>query len=89
MFSWNNASLKKDIPLFLDYVGFLIYMPTDDNRQMLNQIIESLIVGFEESKGHGYHDKYFWSLEYMEVCLKRGGEDYVGLLNQLREIKEK
>lgn len=89
MFSWNNTSLQKDIPLFLDYVGFLIYVPTDDNRKTLNQIIESLIAGFEESKGHSYHDKYFWSLEYMQVCLKCGGEDYINLLNKLNEIKNK
>jgi len=88
MFSWNDVSLEKDMPLFLDYVGFLIYVPTDENRQTLNQIIESLIVGFEESKGHGYHDKYLWSLEYMQVCLERGGEEYVNLLENLIKLNK-
>jgi len=87
MFSWKNTSLQKDIPLFLDYVGFLIYMPTVDNQNTLHQIIESCITGFEESKGHSYHDKYFWSLEYIQVCLNRGGEGYLDLLNKLNEVK--
>ncbi|CAA6801121.1 MAG: Unknown protein [uncultured Sulfurovum sp.] len=89
MFSWNETSLEKDMPLFLDYVGFLIYIPTDENKKFLNQIIESLIKDFQVTKGLSYHDKYFWSLEYMQVCLKRGGEDYNDLLHRLNEIKDK
>lgn len=86
MFSWNNTSLEKDMPLFLDYVGFLIYVPTDENRNILNKIIESLIIDLEESRGKNYHNKYLWSLEYMNVCLERGGTDYNDLRNKLNNF---
>lgn len=89
MFSWNETSLEKDLPLFLDYVGFLIYVPTDENIKTLNQIIVSLIKDFQETKGLDWHYKYFWSLEYMQECLKRGGDDYINLYNKLNEIKKK
>lgn len=89
MFSWDDTSLEKDLPLFLDYVGFLIYEPTDENIKTLNQIIESLIEDLHETKGLPWHYKYFWSLKYMQECLKRGGEDYIKLLYKLNEIKAK
>ena len=86
MFHWDNTSIEKDTPLFIDYFRFSTAVP--DNDSDVNSIVNNILMSYESSKGEDHHHKYQWLLEYMKVCLERGDKSYNSLLSKLTRIND-
>jgi len=84
MFHWDNVTLEKDIPLFIDYMRF----PTaiDDNKELVESVVKNILNNYKSSKGKDHHIKYEWMAKYMKICLERGSESYSYLLDELNNI---
>ena len=87
MFHWNDVSLEKDIPLFIDYFRFSIAIPNNDTY--VNDIVNNVLMNYESSKGESYHNKYSWLLEYIRICLERGDKSYSDLLDKINAFNLK